>query len=433
MAERRCAVVVLPAEGGDAARGFRSIEAAARHGRGDFSEITILSTTDGGEREALAASAEAAAADGFDTLLALSATETAVADLFVKAAPALRVAEALWGGAGRFEADGRHIALERITRLAEAEYDRLFHLALRWWIGPAHFVPPQRALGALRTASGADWRARYLLALWRGGSVMKTAQALTDFHGALPGLGDADRAHLLSILAEEPVFMPVRFGPHRLVLPYTGCNPVIEREHTRGRFFEEDELRALAGRLPRGLRIVDAGANTGNHTAFFAAVMEPASVVPLEPDADAATAIRRTVAANGLAHVDCRHLGIAVGAAEGRMRAVYSEGGGLGATRLLPDPDGSVPVRRLDNLDLGPVDFLKIDVEGMEMAVLAGAEKTIQRTRPFLFVEILDASIPDFLNWIDAAGYRIEKLFPDKTHCNYLLAPAETGRMEGHG
>lgn len=115
------------------------------------------------------------------------------------------------------------------------------------------------------------------------------------------------------------------------------------------------------------------------------------------------------------------------------MRPVLSEGGGLGATRLVPDAAGSVPVRRLDDLAVGPVDLLKIDVEGMEMAVLAGAETTIARDRPFLFIEILDASIPDFLHWIDAVGYRIEKLFPDKTHCNYLLAPAETGRMEGHG
>ena len=432
MAERRCAVAILPAAGGEAARAARSVEAAARHGRGDFSDITMLPAAGADERETLAAAAEAAAADNFDTLLVLSAAETAVADLFVKAAPALRVAEALWGGAGRFDADGRHIALERITRLAEADYDRLFHLALRWWIGPAHFVPPRRAVAALGTAMGTDWRARYLVALWRGGSVMKTAQALTDYHGALPGLGEADRGYLLSVLADEPVFMPVHFGPHRLLLPYTGRNPVIEREHTRGRFFEADELGYLAGRLPRGLRIIDAGANTGNHTAFFAAVMEPASVVPLEPDPDAAAAIRRTVAANGLAQVDCRHLGIAVGSGEGQMRPVFSEGGGLGATRLVPDRQGSVPVRRLDDLDLGPADFLKIDVEGMEMPVLAGAEKTIARNRPFLFIEILDASIPDFLHWIDAAGYRIEKLFPDKTHCNYLLAPVETGRMEGH-
>ena len=425
----RCAVAVLPAEGGDAARAVRSVEVAAEHGRGDFSEIAVLAASAGGERDALAAAADEAAAGGFGRLFVLTAAETAVADLFVKAAPALRVMDALWGGAGRF-ADGEHVVLERVTRLAEEEYDRFFHLALRWWIGPTHFAPPRRVLAALEGATGEAWRARYLLALWHEGRTMKTAQALTDFHGALPTLAAADGAHLLNVLAEEPVFMPVTFGTQRLLLPYTGRNPVIERDHTNGRFFEEGELGHLAERLPRGLRIVDAGANTGNHTAFFARIMEAATVVPLEPDADAVAAIRRTVAANGLANVDCRHLGVAVGAAEGLMRAVFSEGGGLGATRLLADAAGTIRVRRLDDLGLGRVEFLKIDVEGMEMAVLAGARNTIARDRPSIFVEVLDATIPDFLGFLDSVGYRIEKLFPDKTHCNYLLAPAEGGRTE---
>ena len=341
----RCAVAVLPAAAGDAERAARSVAAAAAHGRGGFSEIAMLAASGGGERDALASAAEQAATAGFDRLFVLTAAETAVADLFVKAAPALRVAEALWGGAGRI-ADGGHVALERVTRLAEEEFDRFFHLALRWWIGPAHFAPPRRVLAALEGGTGEAWRARYLLALWRGKQVMKTAQAFTDFHGVLPTLAVADREHLLDVLAHEPVFLPVTFGAHRLLLPYTGCNPVIERDHTNGRFFEEGELRHLAERLPRGMRIVDAGANTGNHTAFFARVMEAERVVPLEPDADAVSAIRRTVAANGLANVDCRHLGVAVGAAEGLMRAVFSEGGGLGATRFLPDAGGTTRVRR---------------------------------------------------------------------------------------
>ena len=64
------------------------------------------------------------------------------------------------------------------------------------------------------------------------------------------------------------------YGGKVLSLPYTGLNPVIEREQMRGLFFEAEELAFLADRLPRGLRIVDVGANTGNHTLFFASVMQ---------------------------------------------------------------------------------------------------------------------------------------------------------------
>jgi hypothetical protein len=66
---------------------------------------------------------------------------------------------------------------------------------------------------------------------------------------------------------------------------------------------------------------------------------------------------------------------------------------------------------------------MKIDVEGMEMEVLAGAAKLIALHHPILYVEVLDETVGEFMTWVDRNGYCVEKLFPDKTHCNYLLAP----------
>lgn len=47
-----------------------------------------------------------------------------------------------------------------------------------------------------------------------------------------------------------------------------------------------------------------------------------------------------------------------------------------------------VPVRRLDDFDLGPVGFIKIDVEGHEQEVVAGGEETIATHRPALLIEV---------------------------------------------
>jgi len=46
----------------------------------------------------------------------------------------------------------------------------------------------------------------------------------------------------------------------------------------------------------------------------------------------------------------------------------------------------------LDLWNLDDVDLIKIDVEGHEISVLRGAEKTILRNRPVLFVEILNST-----------------------------------------
>lgn len=46
-----------------------------------------------------------------------------------------------------------------------------------------------------------------------------------------------------------------------------------------------------------------------------------------------------------------------------------------------------VPLRTLDSFDFADVDFIKIDVEGLERAVVAGARETILRCKPVIIVE----------------------------------------------
>ncbi len=264
-----------------------------------------------------------------------------------------------------------------------------------------------------------------MLSLWKRGNTYKTAQCLTYFHGPLPPLAESERARLVAALEAEPVFMRLSYGDLTLSLPYTGLNPVIEREQMRGLFFEAEELAYLANRFPAGLNIVDVGANTGNHTLFFATVMRAKSVIPIEPVPRAVSAIRAVVAENRLPNVDVSRLGCAAGATTGALRPVPSETAGLGAMHFAPDPQGSVPLAPLDALIDGPVDLLKIDVEGMEMQVLAGAANLIAAQHPIIFVEVVDEQVAEFMAWVDRNGYRVEKLFPDKTHCNYLLVSRE--------
>lgn len=59
-----------------------------------------------------------------------------------------------------------------------------------------------------------------------------------------------------------------------------------------------------------------------------------------------------------------------------------------GATRLSPEGnDGEVKVITLDSLGFTTVDFIKIDVEGMEKQVLEGANNTLRTCRPVVYVE----------------------------------------------
>jgi len=80
-----------------------------------------------------------------------------------------------------------------------------------------------------------------------------------------------------------------------------------------------------------------------------------------------------------------------VGRTPGTMavpRLDYAVFGNYGGLALGPSPRGEpVPVMTVDSLRLPACQMLKIDVEGMEGEVIAGADETIRRCRPVIYVE----------------------------------------------
>ena len=106
---------------------------------------------------------------------------------------------------------------------------------------------------------------------------------------------------------------------------------------------------------------------------------------------------------------------------------MFSGRGGLGATSLEADSSGEIIVATLDSMVSGRVDLLKIDVEGMEMSVLAGSRELIRRWAPMIFVEIANRNTPALMQWLEREKYRVMRIFTDKGHANYLLAPEAVG------
>jgi len=89
-----------------------------------------------------------------------------------------------------------------------------------------------------------------------------------------------------------------------------------------------------------------------------------------------------------------------------------------------------VETRALDDYELQSVGFIKIDVEGHELAVLDGAQKTIAAHRPNLLIECNDEHQPDATKklaaWLAAHQYRA--MFLDGTR----LRPMDEYDREAH-
>jgi len=171
-----------------------------------------------------------------------------------------------------------------------------------------------------------------------------------------------------------------------------------EKIRATGEFYSIDELEFLLSiGIPPG-RIVDCGAHIGNHTVFFAQVMER-TVLAFEPTIDSFKLLTENVAANNCdGRVEL--INMALGQTPGEaLMVVTPENTGAAfveGCRAI-DEDAQVEFRQVELTSLDsvvgeePVSLLKIDVEGSELEVLRGAQKTIRRHTPVIVVECQDS------------------------------------------
>ena len=88
--------------------------------------------------------------------------------------------------------------------------------------------------------------------------------------------------------------------------------------------------------------------------------------------------------------------------------------------------DRSVPMIRLDDYvrdaDLPAPDWIKIDIEGMELPALRGAEQTLRKSHPPIICEINQISgrygskVSDLIGYLGSLGYSIHALQDGKLH-----------------
>lgn len=142
---------------------------------------------------------------------------------------------------------------------------------------------------------------------------------------------------------------------------------------------------------------VDVGANVGSWTLAAARAVGPQGlVIAVEPVPHMADALRRSARANRLANVRVAEVALAEA---GGTRPFSVEHGNSGGSRLgLMDNDAerefsAITVRTapLDEVarehGLSRLDVVKIDVEGFESDVLAGAGGSLERFAPAIVME----------------------------------------------
>jgi FkbM family methyltransferase len=156
--------------------------------------------------------------------------------------------------------------------------------------------------------------------------------------------------------------------------------------------------------------------------------MHPSQVIVVEPNPEAISILKINVALNGLQRlVDLSHLGVGLSDIEGKVQAIVPSNN-LGGTRMrsTEESDGLPVIRGDDILIQRRVDFIKMDVEGMEMPVLNGLVGTIAKWRPPMFIEVENGNAEAFREWIRACDYiTVDKYRRYSSNENYMVVLVE--------
>ena len=224
-----------------------------------------------------------------------------------------------------------------------------------------------------------------------------------------------------SMIWGQPVFFTI-----------TQPRDAIQKKHRQGRFYESEELEIIRRYFKPGSVFVDIGSNIGNHELFALKFLYASRAILFEPNPTAIAVLRSNIEMNGLEdRCDMSFLGYGLSdvAAEGMTMDVPL--GNLGGGRMVAG-EGAQETRRGDDL-LGdtPVHFIKIDVEGMEMQVLAGLSRVIAACRPAMFIEVDNENAADFETWVRDNGYAVQaKHKRYRSNRNFLITPRLVPRQE---
>ena len=194
-------------------------------------------------------------------------------------------------------------------------------------------------------------------------------------------------------IGRNPTFRLTRDGRERMRAPadlrYTTITAFLLRD------WVEPELRQLQRLLSPGDVFIDVGANVGLYALKAARLVGPAGrVLALEPGAEAYGHLASNLALNAFGWAEA----IKVAASDRAGEAVLHHvplGQDPQAFSLIPNAralDGeTVETVTLDSLvercGLRRIDLIKIDVEGAEPLVLAGAREVLASLRPAVIFE----------------------------------------------
>lgn len=266
----------------------------------------------------------------------------------------------------------------------------------------------------LRSASDIDTNAD----VPRGESCAVSDEEVRDLADAMIAtFGDGDRTErdlILNRISEvlrkttneekniKTCFATIEYGDEIIKFIFASTDYIPEKIQKEGKFYESNFLESLTKFHKKNGLIIDVGANIGNHAVFFGKVTQ-ADVIAIEPEPHNAFFLALNIRINQLKDT-VTVLKTAVGRDQGLVRIQMNVANNFGSFTAKPEanPNSSSVIDamaievetqtidnliRINNINAKNVSIIKIDVEGMEVEALLGAESVIKQSLPVIAVE----------------------------------------------
>lgn len=213
--------------------------------------------------------------------------------------------------------------------------------------------------------------------------------------------------------------------------------------------YDLGEVETLKALLPLrrkyhgdGVVVLDGGANIGVHSVEFAKFLKGwGGVIAVEAQERIFYAL-----AGNLTLQNCFNARAVWAALDDKMGSIeipepdYTQASSFGSFELkerignehigqdIDYSKGTLKVETvtIDSFNLPRLDLLKLDVEGMELEALDGAERTIERCKPIIYAEAVKVDREKLKTKLEAWGY---KAFP---HGMNILAVHENDKTLSH-
>jgi len=194
----------------------------------------------------------------------------------------------------------------------------------------------------------------------------------------------------------------------------------------------------------KNINIIDCGGNIGSYSIFFSLFLNCNKIYCIEPFSNIFAILNENIKLNNCKNINTINIGVGKENSEIKLISEIPNNKGAFWFWYANSSDSEIELQtpynigykehntiknsnilsKCDSIDnifinknIEKIDFIKIDVEGMEIEALSGAKNIIDKYKPLLYVEGSLRTIDDINNWIEKNNYiRIETGLFKKHH-----------------